>query len=76
MPGELSVPELLEPRATLNGAASVGSEEKVEGVEGVFVGFALALDELIEFGVGLDMAELEGHGGGDCLLCWEREQQI
>lgn len=63
MPGDLSIPQLFEAFAALGRAASVRSQEEIEAVERVFVGLALALDELVKLGVGLHMAELEGHGG-------------
>ena len=65
VPAQLSVSELLEPLAGgLGGVAAVGAEQPVEGVEGGFVGFALALDELVPFQGGEHFAELEWHFGG------------
>ena len=61
MPVDLSVPQLFETITSLGRAASVRSQEDIERVEGVFVGFALALDELVEIRVRCDMAELERH---------------
>lgn len=71
MPGDLSVSQLFKAFSPLMRAASIGPQKEIEGVEGVFVAFAFALDELVEFRVRLDMAELERHGGKICLLCWE-----
>ena len=48
--------------------ASVGSQEEMDGIEGFFVGFALALDSLVEFRVGRDVAELERHG--EAVACY------
>lgn len=69
MPGELTVAQLFEA-----GEGGVGAKEDVDAVEGVGVGFVLALDELAPFGVLLDFAEFEGHrgvGGGGRWEVWE-----
>ena len=76
MPFPLAVAEFFEAVTgfgggdALVGGAAVGAQEEVEGVEGGFVGFALALDELVPFGGVEDLVEFEGHYcgelGGDC----------
>lgn len=66
MLGELQVPQILETLATFRRAASVRAHEKVKAIERVLISFTLALNELVEFGVGFDFAELERHCGGDC----------
>ena len=64
MPGDLSIPQLFEAVTPARGA-SVRAQEEIKAIEGVFVGFTFALDELVELGVGLDMSELERHWEDD-----------
>lgn len=66
MLGELQVPQILETLASFRRAASVRAHEEIKAIERVLIRFTLALNELVEFGVGLDFAELERHRGGDC----------
>ena len=65
MPGQLSVPQLFEAVTPFRRVAPVRAQEEVETIEGIFVGFAFTLDELVEFGIRFDMPELERHRGGD-----------
>ena len=74
MLGDLSVPQVFEALTSFGRAASVRAHRDVEAIERVFVRFTLALDELIELGVGLDVAQLERHCG-DCLLaCYDENK--
>ena len=49
MPCYLSVPQLFEAFSRFTKTTARRAHEEVEGVEGIRVGFALALDQLIEF---------------------------
>ncbi len=66
MLGELQVSQILETLASFRRAASVRAHEEIKAVEGVLISFTLALNELVEFGVGFDLAELEGHCERNC----------
>ncbi len=48
------------------------AEEAEEGLGGRGVGFAFALDDLVEFAFVEDFVEEEGHGGVWVVLGWGR----
>ena len=75
MLGKLSVSQVFEALTSFGRAASVRAHHDIEAVEGVLVRFTLALNELIELVVRLNVTQLERHGGGACLLaCYDEKK--
>ena len=68
--GELSVSQVFEALTSFGRAASFRAHNNIEAVEGVLIRFTLALDELIELEVRLNVTQFERHGGGGCLLAF------